>query len=139
MSVKVAIDGDAARVSAPTQTPSFYFFFDESNLATSNLSSSWAAGSAQAVTSPGEFTLIMLMQKKGRREARVGSTNIAGTKTGVMDHDRIPFDYQMVRPGVYKITPKQALEPGQYGFIYSLSGKGTKGALSARIFDFAVP
>jgi hypothetical protein len=138
MSVKVAIDGQGARVAAPTARPSFYFFFDESNAATSNLASAWAAGSAQTVTSPGEFTLIQLMEKKGRREARVGSTNIGGSKMGVMDHDRISFDYDMVRPGVYKITPKQPLEAGQYGFIYALSGNGTKGAMTARIFDFSV-
>lgn len=138
MSVKVAIAGDGARVAAPIATPSFYFFFDESNASTSNLASSWAAGDALTVTSPAEFTLIRLMEKKGRREARVGSMNIGGAKTGVMDHDRILFDYEMVRPGVYKVTPKEALEPGQYGFIYALSGTGTKGAMTARIFDFAI-
>ena len=91
------------------------------------------------MSSPSEFTLIKLMEKKGRREARVGSMNIGGAKTGVMDHDRIPFDYQMVREGVYKVTVKQPLEAGQYGFIYALSGGGTGGAMTARIFDFAVP
>jgi hypothetical protein len=65
--------------------------------------------------------------------------NIGGAKTGVMDHDRIAFDYQMVRDGVYKVTLKQPLEAGQYGFIYALTGGGTGGAMSARIFDFAVP
>ena len=65
--------------------------------------------------------------------------NIAGAKTGVMDHDRIPFDYQMVREGVYKVTIRQSLEPGQYGFIYALTGGGTGGAMTARIFDFAIP
>ena len=138
MSVKVAIAGDSARVIAPT-TPSFYFFFDASNAATANISSSWAAGSAQTVLSPSEFTLIRLMEKKGRREARVGSMNLAGSKTGVMDHDRILFDYEMVREGVYKVALKQELEAGQYGFIYALAGGGTGGAMSARIFDFAVP
>jgi hypothetical protein len=139
MSVKVAIAGDAARVVAPPGAPSFYFFFDASNPATSNLASSWAAGSAMTVTSPSEFTLIKLMEKKGRREARVGSMNIGGAKTGVMDKDRIPFDYEMVRPGVFKVTPKQSLQAGQYGFIYALAGGGTAGAMSARIFDFSIP
>lgn len=139
MSVKVAISGEAARVAAASATPSFYFFFDASNPQTANITSSWAAGSAQTVSSPSEFTLIRLMEKKGRREARVGSMNIGGAKTGVMDHDRIPFDYQMVREGVYKVTPKQPLEAGQYGFIYALSGGGTGGAMTARIFDFSVP
>jgi hypothetical protein len=138
MSVKVSIGGQFARINSRTGKPEFYFFFDASNPATSNLSSSWAAGSAQTVTSPSEFTLIRLMEKKGRREARVGSMNIAGAKSGVMDKDRIAFDYAMVRPGVYKITSQQPLQPGQYGFIYALSGTGTAGAMTARIFDFAI-
>ena len=139
MSVKVAIAGGTARTVARTATPSFYFFFDASNPATANISSSWAAGSAQTVSSPSEFTLIRLMEKKDRREARVGSLNIGGAKTGVMDHDRIAFDYEMVREGVYRVTLKQALEAGQYGFIYALAGGGTGGAMTARIFDFSVP
>jgi hypothetical protein len=138
MSVKVAITGEAARVAAQSAAPSFYFFFDASNPQTANIASSWAAGSAQTVSSPSEFTLIKLMEKKGRREARVGSMNIGGAKTGVMDHDRIAFDYQMVRDGVYKVTPKQPLEPGQYGFIYALTGGGSGGAMTARIFDFSI-
>ena len=112
MSVKVAISGEAARVVASSGSPSFYFFFDASNPATANIASSWSAGSAQTVSSPSEFTLIKLMKKNGRREARVGSMNIGGAKTGVMDHDRIAFDYQMVREGVYKVTLKQPLEAG---------------------------
>ena len=139
MSIKVDISVESARVMSPSGSPSFYFFFDASNPQTANITSSWAAGSAQTVSSPSEFTLIKLMEKKGRREARVGSMNIGGAKTGVMDHDRIPFDYQMVREGVYKVTVKQPLEAGQYGFIYALSGGGTGGAMTARIFDFAVP
>jgi hypothetical protein len=138
MSVKVSITGQAARVVSPAQVPSFYFFFDASNPTTANITSSWAAGSAQTVSSPSEFTLIRLTEKQGRREARVGSLNIGGAKTGVMDHDRIPFDYQMVREGVYKVTPKQTLVAGQYGFIYAISGGGTSGAMAARIFDFGV-
>jgi hypothetical protein len=138
MSVKVAITGEAARVAALSTAPSFYFFFDASNPQTANIASSWAAGSAQTVSSPSEFTLIKLMEKKGRREARVGSLNIAGAKSGVMDKDRIAFDYQMVRDGVYKVTLKQPLEPGQYGFIYALTGGGSGGAMTARIFDFSV-
>jgi hypothetical protein len=138
MSIKVSITGQTARVVSRASVPDFYFFFDASNPATTNITSSWAAGSAQTVSSPSEFTLIKLMEKQGRREARVGSMNIGGAKSGVMDNDRIPFDYVMVREGVYKVTPKQWLRAGQYGFIYALSGGGTGGAMTARIFDFSV-
>jgi hypothetical protein len=138
MSVKVAISGETARVAAASSRPSFYFFFDASNPATANIASSWSAGSAQTVSSPSEFTLIKLAEKNGRREARVGSMNIGGAKSGVMDHDRIAFDYEMVREGVYKVTPKEPLKAGQYGFIYAIAGGGTGGAMTARIFDFSV-
>lgn len=64
--------------------------------------------------------------------------NIGGAKTGVMDKDRLAFQYDLVRPGVYRIAPREPLEPGEYGFIYSLGTGGAAGALAARIFDFSV-
>ena len=81
--------------------------------------------------------------KKDRREARVGSFNIAGAKTGVMDKDRISFSYEQVTPGVYRVTPSSDLEPGEYGFLYSMSaGSGPGmfggGVMTARIFDFGI-
>jgi len=137
MSIKAAIQNDTAKTKAANKRPAFYFFFDESNPETrQNLS--WTSGATAAVTSPNEFTLTRLKAKKGRREARVGSMNIGGAKTGVMDSDRIAFDFEMVRPGVYKVSPKQPLEAGEYGFIQSITGGGSAGALTARIFDFTV-
>lgn len=137
MSIKAAIQNDSAKTKSSSGTPTFYFFFDESNPETrQNLS--WSSGTASVVTSPNEFTLVRLNPKKGRREARVGSMNIAGAKTGVMDSDRIAFDFEMVRPGVYKVTPQKTLAAGEYGFIQSITGGGSGGALTARIFDFAV-
>lgn len=135
MSIKASIQNESARTVASGPKPSFYFFFDESN---GGAAPAWAAGTAAAVTSPAEFTLIRLNRKKGRREARVGSANIAGAKTGVMDKDRIPFDYRLVRPGVYEAAPTVALAPGEYGFIYAIAGGGAGGAMTARIFDFSV-
>lgn len=137
MSIKAAIQNDSAKTKAGTRKPVFFFFFDEAN-PDSRQGGSWLTGTVANVTSPNEFTLIRLTSKKGRREARVGSMNIAGAKTGVMDSDRIAFDYEMVRPGVYKASPREALAPGEYGFINSITGGGSAGALTARIFDFAV-
>jgi hypothetical protein len=138
MSIKAAIQNEAARVRTPAGRPSFYFFFDESNPDSARATTAWAAGTAATVSSPSEFTLIKLMKKDGRREARVGSANIGGAKTGVMDKDRLAFDYEMIRPGVFKVTPTQELDAGEYGFIYALTGGGSAGAMTARIFDFGV-
>ena len=82
--------------------------------------------------------MIALTKKQGRREARVGSMNIGGSKTGVMDKDRLAFGYELVRPGVFKVTPSTALKPGEYGFIYSIADGGAGGAMTARIFDFSI-
>jgi hypothetical protein len=79
--------------------------------------------------------------KKGRREARVGSVNIAGAKSGVMDKDQIAFESQLIRPGVFKVVPTSNLPAGQYGFIHAMSGGGSVaggGAMTARVFDFAI-
>ena len=137
MSVKAAIQNETARTKT-TGTPSFYFFFDDSNADTAKAAGTWLAGTAAMVSSPSEFTLIRLNRKDGRREARVGSMNIGGAKTGVMDKDRIAFDYKMVRPGVFKVETTTPLLPGEYGFIFALNGGGAGGALTARIFDFSV-
>lgn len=134
-SVKVAIQNETAPVTTG-QTPKFYFFFDDPSKAGEG--NTWASGANTFVNSPAEFTLINLVKKKGRREARVGSMNIAGAKSGVMDKDRIPFTTNEVRIGVFEVTPAVTLEPGEYGFIFSLVGGGTAGAMTARIFDFSV-
>jgi hypothetical protein len=134
MSMKVSIPGPAARVRVGS-APVFYFFFDESR-AGANTSS--FMGSAFLASSPNEFNLVRLERKSDRRETKVGKVNLGGMKAGVMDKDRVPFSYDLVRPGVYKVTIDAALAAGEYGFLYSLPGAGTSGAASARIFDFSV-
>jgi hypothetical protein len=139
LSIKAAIQNETARVKASAGQPVFYFFFDESNPQTAGRASSFGAGDASVVSSPGEFSLVHLMKKDGRREARVGSMNIGGAKTGVMDKDRIEFAYQMIRPGVFRVMPKQNLDAGEYGFIYALTGGGGRtGMMTARVFDFSI-
>lgn len=135
MSVKVAIQDETAKMRT-SGDPKFYFFFESDTQQSS--SNTWASGANTFVNSPAEFTLVELMKKKGRREARVGSMNIAGAKSGVMDKDRLAFRSNEIRPGVYEVTPAVPLKPGEYGFIFSLAGTGTGGAMTARVFDFSV-
>lgn len=137
-SVKASIQNETSRTVTVNKQPVFYFFFDEAN-ADGRISATWTSGDGATIQSPGEFTLVRLEKKDGRREARVGSFNIGGAKAGVMDKDRIAFDYQLVRPGVFRVAANQPLPPGEYGFIFSLrAGAGATGAAGARIFDFTV-
>lgn len=134
MSMKVSIPGASARAKTRAVRPTFYFFFDQSQqgaAASSFLTSTYLGGS------PAEFNLVKLKSNKKVREAKVGKMNIGGAKMGVMDEDRIEFDYDTVRPGVYKVTPRTNMAAGEYGFLYSLGG-GQAGAAGARIFDFTV-
>ncbi|WP_197275715.1 hypothetical protein [Blastomonas sp. AAP25] len=134
MSIKATIQNETSRVPVSV-SPKFYFFSGESN---GDSSSAWASGNNTVVNSPAELTLIRLNRKKDRREARVGSMNIGGAKTGVMDEDRLEFSHSAIRPGVFVIEPSASLPPGEYGFIYSLAGGAAGGAMTARIFDFTV-
>lgn len=138
MSIKAAVQNDSARTRSPGARPTFYFFFDDSNSDQPRMVSNWSSGVNALVTSPSEFTLVRLMEKKGRREARVGSLNIGGKKTGVMDKDRRKFSYEVVRAGVYRVVPDAPLNQGEYAFIFALAGGGANGALTARLFDFGV-
>lgn len=134
-SIKAVIPNETASVKARS-SPIFYFFFDDPGKTAGT--AVWASGANTVVTSPTEFSLVELKRKDGRREARVGSTNIGGTKVGVMDKDRVDFTSTEVRSGVFKVTPAVPLKRGEYGFVFSLTGGGAGGAMTARIFDFSV-
>ncbi len=142
MSFKTVIPNGQARTAATVARPVFYFYFDQANgsLSGGARDSFWATG---AVTSPAEFSLVKFKVKKDRREVKVGSFNIGGAKSGVMEKDQIGFDYDRIAPGVFRVQPQVDLEDGEYGFIYSArTGGGTggagMGAMTARIFDFSV-
>ncbi len=142
-SVKATIPGANARIRSATSRPVFYFYFDESvpRGLQSNGPSVWISGAGALTTSPAELSLVRFNEKTNAREARVGSLNIAGAKQGVMDKDRIPFNSELVRPGVFKVVPGIDLPAGEYGFIQSLTGgnvSGGGGALTARLYDFGV-
>ncbi len=138
-SIKAVLPGATAAAQTGNRRPTFYVFFDPPG---GNQSAIFSTGFGNAVITPNEFSLVDLMEKKDRREARVGSLNIAGSKTGVMDKDQIPFTYEQVAPYVYKITPDRQLEPGEYGFLFALvggAGPGLSGGVAgARVFDFTV-
>lgn len=139
-SVKAAIPGASAKVQTSNPRPVFYAYFEESvpRALQSQNSSHWSTGNGSATSSPNEVTLVRFAEKGDRREAQVGRINIAGSKTGVMDKDQLAFDSEMISPGLFRVTPKVDLAPGEYGFIQSMSGGGSEGAMTARVFDFGV-
>lgn len=130
-SIKTVLQGEHARVATSDRSPTFYFYLpDAANHA--NLSS-FEAQSTSPI-SPNEFSLIRLFEKKGRREARIGKASIGGVRSGVIDRDRIEFQFDEVRPGVFSVRPATPMEPGEYSFVMI----GAGGTNVARFFDFSV-
>ncbi|QMW23501.1 hypothetical protein [Sandaracinobacteroides saxicola] len=143
MDIQAAINGPQARVRVASRRPTFYFYFDESvpRALQGAGNSLWASGVGGLTSSPDELSLVKFAEKKDRREARFGTVNIGGAKTGVMDKDRIPFQSDMIAPGLYKVTPNTDLGPGEYGFVQATGGTGALaggGASAARVFDFGI-
>lgn len=51
----------------------------------------------------------------------------------------VPFDAIEMKPGLWKVTPKEALPPGEYGFFSgAAAAHATKGNPIGELFDFAV-
>jgi len=130
--LKTVIPNATARVQAVGRRPTFYFFFNQSSTLASL--SDFSTGLSLSASSPNEFSLIRLQQKGDHREAVIGSVGFASAKSGISDKARVAFSYDDVAPGIYKVTPSTDLPPGQYGFVYSVSGSGS----AARIFDFSI-
>jgi hypothetical protein len=146
--VKTVLSNPTARTQTAQLRPAFYFYFDQSgsSLSQGGQSNPFAAmiGQSQPVTSPNEFTLVRFDVKGVNREIGVGQLNIGGLKTGVMDKARIPFTYEELASGVFKVTPTIDLPAGEYGFLYASSGGGSimamygMGGQTSKIFDFGV-
>ena len=132
---KALIHDAEARVRTPRRRPIFFFFLRDGRSAEQGQGAFWNAGSA---VSPGDFSLIRFDVDKDARKVKIGSSNIMGSRSGVTEKARIPFISLQVSPGVYSVQPENALENGEYGFLYSPSTDGAGQGQRVRIFDFSV-
>jgi hypothetical protein len=147
--IKTVLNNPNARLQVSEPRPTFYFYFDQaqSSLSQGGSSNPFAAlmgGAQNPVTSPNEFTMLKFEISDNRRQVDLGSLNIGGLKMGTSDKQRVPFDYQDVAPGVFKVQPGVDLDTGEYGFTYTSAGGGSMmamygmGGQTTKIFDFGV-
>lgn len=134
---KAVLPGTSARLQIADRRPTFYFYFEETETGLSYQS--------QATTSPAEFILAEfdVQDKKGHRELVVGQMNAFGAQSGAMDKTVRQLDYDEVSPGIFRVTPRSSLSPGEYGFYYagaaSLPTYGMVGAAGgSKVFDFGI-
>ncbi|ADQ79343.1 hypothetical protein Palpr_1196 [Paludibacter propionicigenes WB4] len=130
---KSTLDGSMARLQIFEAKPVFYFYFEKGQ-SLNDATSSWFSSSS----SPNEFILVKLDVKKKNREFVIGSVNAySGVSMGVDDKLRIRFDVEKLKSGVYKVTPKDSLEPGEYCFM-SAGNSTTSTGTGGKVFDFGI-
>jgi len=123
------------RISHPDVV--FYFYFEKQEAGLSNASSAFGGTST-----PNEYVLLKFDVKGDTRETVVGAYNAYGASGGVDDKALVPFSYDKLKPGVYKVTPKAPLDSGEYGFMSPggtvVAGPYAAASTSNRVFDFGV-
>ncbi len=81
----------------------------------------------------GDLALVRLKVRHHHREFEVSAKGEWNSSSGISLKDQILYYLKQEEPGLYKITPADDLDPGEYGF-YELRGNGHPGLL----FDFTV-
>ena len=135
---KAVLSTANAKLQIDQRRPVFYFYFE-----VKNTSLSYSGDIYSSSTSPNEFVMVKMDEKKKSRELVVGQYNLFGAQSGTLDKYAVPFDYEKLAPGVYKVTPKVDLARGEYGMFYGGSAPiATYGYFggpgSSKVFDFGI-
>jgi len=135
---KAIARNSAAAFHIPESRPVFYFYFENKSSGLGNTGG--FAGWLASATSPNEFTLARMTSKRYEREFIVGEMGAFGVSSGARSRDTIALDVERVSGGVYRVTPAEPLEPGEYCFFYAggvnTLGPGTAGI--GKLFDFGI-
>lgn len=126
-------------VTSPNKVDSinltFVFQFDTKNKNDLGSGNWWF----KAASSPNEFALTQLKQKRDSRELVTGKASVitASTQMGIDSKESIKFSIEDLGNGKYKVTPNRILGAGEYCFFY----QGTipmGGYNNQSIFDFSI-
>jgi hypothetical protein len=124
---KAQLNSAHAILQSTNNKPVFYFYFE---------STKSGLGIERGIaTSPNEFVLAQFdcNEKKNFRTLVVGQFNAyAGSQTGPEDRAVKSFDFEKLSPGIYKVSPKQNLANGEYGFFYGGN------SMSGKVYDFGI-
>lgn len=124
------VSGSASHLKIKGSAPEFYFYFDNNS---NPQGDSWFFSTA---TSPNEFVIVKLKEKKDSREMTVGDANAYGSSSGVPEKMKVPFDYQQVSEGIYKVTFSKPLKEGEYCFLYASTTPSRFN--NNKVFDYGI-
>jgi hypothetical protein len=126
--VKTKMVAEIAGPHAPLRTtdpkPEFYLYFPP----VGNL------GAADSISSPEQFTLLALDDKKDHRETTILRSGITGSSFGSDEKMTVRFSVEKIRPYAYRVDPDVELKPGEYAFV-AATGVASSGVA---VFDFGV-
>jgi len=125
--VRAEVPGPRAAVRAGVK-PEFYMYFPP----TGNL------GSADMISSPSQFSLLLLEKKKDHRETVVAKQGYGRASAGVDEKKTVQISADKFRPYAYKVTPNANLKAGEYAFVATTGMGGTASAAAVVIYDFGV-
>ncbi len=129
-SMKAEIPGPRAAVRTSTATPVFYMYFPPS----SNI------GAESSISSPTQFSLLALDDKKDHRETAVAKVGMWGSISLGNDAKKTSlFRAERIHPYSYKVSTSVGLKPGEYAFIATTTMAGSAHAANAVvIYDFGI-
>lgn len=130
--VAVTLDGTSSRMQLSDKQPVFYFYFDLTKNSLSQTSNWWFS----TATSPNEFILVDFTVKKKSRDVETGSASITGSSAGVADKNKIPFKFDKIAPGIYKVYFDKPIS-GEFCFMYAGSVPQGFEAVN-KVYDFGV-
>ncbi len=123
--IKAVAPRPRARLRVTEAQPVFYFYFEQRNPGLS-----YAHSFIDGAVSPNEFVLVKMTEKRDSREVTISESNILGSAHGASSAHTKDFDFEKIKPGIYKVMITTPLKPGEYCFFYA-------GATRAeRLFDF---
>ena len=122
------LPGARAAVRTADAKPVFYMYF----------STTATISDAGTILSPTQFSLVAVEPQKDHRETVVERTGLGRVTNGTDEKKAHLFDSQRIRPHVYKVTPNEALQPGEYAFIATTSVAGVAKGATVVIYDFGV-
>lgn len=130
--IRAVVRGKSANLQVSKAQPEFYFVFNPEY----RNSGAAMAGAfyGYAATSPAEFMLVKMNQKDKSRETVVGEIGAFSGTSGAPDKYVREFNFEKIKTGIYKVTPKINLGDGEYCFYYAASASSGTG----KVFDFSV-
>ena len=136
-SEKAVIRSAKASQRLQVTMPVFQFYFENRGAGLSNTGGMFS-GFMNGASSPNEFVLVRMKVSTDEREIVIGKSWTFSDRQGVQSKDTVDFSIEKLRTGVYKVTPKSPLTPGEYCFFYAAGTAINAQSGAGKLFDFGV-